>query len=140
MNDLNNPVYKLYNVFVQGSILVFTLSLVYFAFVYYPRVLGQYRVTTSGIQQQLVAPVAADTGRLPIETENYRISFEADTSTYYAFIEGRTIDDYFLNRNGSQLALKSALSLESLCNLDVVYVSTEDLVIPKQYKSNNNCG
>lgn len=134
MNDLNHPIYRFYNGILQGSILIFSAALVYFAFVYYPQAIRQYESGNIPAQKPLIAPVSAVLDKLPIETESYRITYEKDTDSYYVFIAGNTLDQYVANQNGARLALMSALSSESLCSYNVVYVSSGNLQVPEQYK------
>ena len=135
MNDLNHPIYKLYNGILQGAILIFSAALVYFAFVYYPQAIGQYKSGNIPVQKPFVAPVSAVLEKLPIETDAYRITYDKDTDSYYVFISGNTLDKYTVNQNGARLALMSALSAESLCSYNVVYISSSGLQVPEQYKT-----
>ena len=137
MNDLNHPIYRFYNGILQGSILIFSAALVYFAFVYYPQAIRQYESGNIPAQKPFVAPVSADLNKLPIETDAYRITYEKDTDSYYVFIDGNTLDQYTVNQNGARLALMSALSAESLCSYNVVYVSSGNLQVPDQYKASD---
>ena len=137
MNDLNHPIYKFYNAILQGSILIFSAALVYFAFVYYPQAIRQYESGNIPPQKPLVAPVSAVFQKLPIETDAYRITYEKDTDSYYVIISGNTLDKYVVNQNGARLALMSALSAESLCSYNVVYVSSANLQVPEQYKASD---
>ena len=137
MNDLNHPIYRLYNGILQGSILIFSAALIYFAFVYYPQVIGQYETGNFPVRMPLIAPVSAVSGNFPIETSAYRITYEKDTDSYYVIISGNTLDKYAANQNSAQLALKSALSAESLCSYNVVYISSSNLQVPEQYKASD---
>ena len=139
MNDLNNPIYRIYNGILQGSVSFFTLALVYFAFVYYPGTVNRLKEGKIPFQSQIVTPVAANMNKLPIETANYKINFEETSGTYYVFIEGSSLNKYLLNKNGAQLALKSALSAVNLCSYNVIYVSTKNLDIPEKYSQDTNC-
>ena len=137
MNDLNNPIYKLYNGILQGSILIFSVALVYFAFVYYPQTIRQYETGNLPAQKPFVAPVSAVSVSFPIEKDAYRITYEKDADSYYVFIAGNTLDEYAVNQNGARLALRSALSAESLCSYNVVYISSGNLQVPDQYKASD---
>src|SRR3989344_6968086 len=134
MNDPNHPIYKFYNGILQGSILIFSAALVYFAFVYYPQTIRQYEAGNFPVQKSLIAPVSAVSVNFPIETDAYRITYEADSESYFVFVGGATLNDYLSNQNSAQLALKSALSAESLCAHSVVYISSSNLQVPDQYK------
>lgn len=129
---------KAYNSFLQLSILLFTSALVYFAFVYYPRAISTYK-TASLPQKPLVAPVAAESNKFPIETDQYRIVFEAGSETYYVFINGNGLEEFVLNKNGADLAIKNALSETSLCGLTIIYSSTARLQIPAKYLAQTGC-
>lgn len=135
MNDLNHHIYKLYNGILQGSILLFSAALVYFAFVYYPQTIRQYESGDIPRGRPFIAPVSAVSDKLPIETDAYRITYEKDTDSYYVIISGNTLDQYAVNQNGARFALMSALSLESLCSYNVIYISSANLQVPEQYKA-----
>lgn len=135
MNDLNHPIYRFYNGILQGSILIFSAALVYFAFVYYPQAIRKYETGSLPAQKPFVAPVSAVSATLPIETDAYRITYEKDSESYFVFVNGQTLDQYILNQNGARLALMSALSVESLCAYSVVYISSANLQVPEQYKT-----
>jgi len=139
MDKLNHPVFKVYNAILQLSIVVFTAALVYFAFVYYPKVIRDYKNGKIPLGKPMIASVAAVGNKFPIETSGYRIAYEEKSNTYYVFASGKSIDEYLLNKNGASLTLKTALSEDSLCSLNVVYVSTAKLEIPQQYKTDANC-
>ena len=134
MNDLNHPIYKFYNAILQGSILIFSAALVYFAFVYYPQTIRQYESGNLPVQKSLVAPVSAVSVSFPIETKVYRITYETDSQSYFVFVSGQTLDQFLANQNGARLALKSALSADSLCSYSVVYISSSNLQIPQENK------
>ena len=135
MNDLNHPIYRFYNGILQGSILIFSVALVYFAFVYYPQIIRKYESGNIPQGKPFIAPVSAVLNKLPIETDAYRIIYEKGTDSYYVIISGNTLDQYTVNQNGARLALKSALSAESLCSYSVVYISSSDLQIPQENKA-----
>src|SRR3989344_2970221 len=99
MNDLNHPIYRLYNGILQGSILIFSAALVYFAFVYYQQTIKQYETGKLPAQKPLIAPVSAVSASFPIETDAYRITYEADSESYFVFVGGATLNDYLSNQN-----------------------------------------
>ena len=129
---------RIYTAVVQMSILVFTCVLVWFAFVYYPKVVNNYK-TGNFPKKNFVSGVAAASFKFPIETKIFRLVYEENSGTYYAFISGENLDDYLINKNSAQLAMKTALSRDSLCNVNIVYVSTANLKIPEKYKGNTDC-
>ena len=137
MNDLNHPIFRLYNGILQGSILIFSAALVYFAFVYYPQTIRQYESGSIPLQKSFITPVSAVSTSFPIETDAYRITYEKDADSYYLIISGNTLDEYVVNQNGARLALLSVLSSESLCSYNVVYVSSANLQVPEQYKASD---
>ena len=138
MTDPNHPAFKIYNGVVQFSILAFTLALVYFAFVYYPKAVKNYK-TNVPAGKPAVAPVAAGVDKFPIETKNYRIVYETKSDTYYVFIFGQQLDAYLLNKNSAMLTLKNTLSADSLCSYNIVYASADNIEIPQQYQQDENC-
>lgn len=135
MNDFN---VKIYNSVLQLSILVFTSALVYFAFVYYPRTINQYKTATLA-QKPFVPSVVAQNDKFPIETTAYRLVFEASSSTYYVFVEGKTLQVFLENKNAADFALKNALSEDSLCAYNIIYSSVERLNVPVKYLSRPGC-
>src|SRR3990167_11035164 len=105
MNDLNHPIYRFYNAVLQGSILIFSAALVYFAFVYYPQTVRQYETGNLSARKPFIAPAAANVSNFPIKTDAYRITYEADSESYFVFVNGGTLDQYLANQNGARLAL-----------------------------------
>src|SRR3989344_9000423 len=114
---------RIYKGILQFSILVFTVALAWFAFIYYPKITSEYRAGRIPAKQ-LVTTVSAKGNKFPIEAENYRLVFEDKSGTYYAFINGKTLEEYLNNKNGASLTLKSILSLDSLCGLNIIFAST----------------
>ena len=129
---------RIYSGVLHLSIIVFTSALVWFAFVYYPKVVSQYK-TGNFPKKMVVQPVAARSNKFPIETVAYRLVWDQNSDAYYAFIEGKNLDEYVVNRNNAQLALKTALSKETLCQVNIVYVSTGRLKVPPSLQDNSNC-
>ena len=129
---------RIYNQILAISTLALSAALVWFAFVYYPKVLHDYK-TGKVPAQSIFKPVSATSQKFPIETTAYRIIYEEDSQTYYAFIEGKTLDVYAFNRDNAKLALKTALSTQNLCNFTILYISTENLKVPQNLKDNSDC-
>lgn len=129
---------KLYTPVLQLSIVALTTALVWFAFIYYPKVINNYK-TGNIPRQSFIKPIAATSTKFPIETEAYKIVYEEGSSTYYAFIEGINLDRYVLNKNSAELTIKTALSLEKLCNLNIIYASTQRVKIPQQFQGSSSC-
>lgn len=128
---------RLLTVFVQISIGIFTLALIWFAFVYYPRAVKQYEQV--GLPSNKIISSASTFSGFPIETEQFRIVYEISSNTYYAFIEGDNIADFADNRNRANLALKSALSLETICDLNLIYSSVARVEVPQELKNPAAC-
>jgi TRAP-type C4-dicarboxylate transport system permease small subunit len=124
---------KIYNWVLTFSILAFTWALVWFAFVYYPKVVNQYK-TGQFPKKLATGQVYASSYKFPIETSAFRLVYEVRSGTYYAFIAGQNLDQYLINRDSTQLALKTALSVQSLCGVNVIYSSVENLKIPDRFK------
>lgn len=129
---------KIYNQILAVSTLTLSAALVWFAFVHYPKVVSDYK-TGKLPAQSIFKPVSATSQKLPIETPAYRLIYEEDSQTYYAFIEGKTLDVYAFNRDNARLALKTALSTVSLCDFTILYISSENLKVPQSLKDNNDC-
>ena len=140
MQDPNNPVIKIYNGVLQLAILFFTVALVYFSFVYYPRVISQYKSGRIPQGQPIIAPVVAKADKFPIETSGYRIVHEGISDTYFVYVNGESLDKFVINKNGADLTLKSVLSLVSICDLNVTYTPTAKFEVPSQYLVKDNCG
>ena len=126
---------KIYTWILEISVVILTSSLVWFAFVYYPKVVNQYKSGAILPQRTIYKPVYAENMQFPIETSAYRIVFEPRSNTYYAFVNGARLDEFVFNRDNAKLVLKSALSVENLCNVKVIYASTEKLEIPDQFQT-----
>lgn len=129
---------KVYNQILALSTLALSASLVWFAFVYYPKVVDQYKggKVPDG---SLLKPVSAVSVKFPIETMAYRLIYEEGSQTYYAFIEGESLDVYAFNRDNARLALKTALSAENLCDFTIIYVSAANLKVPQSLRDNTDC-
>ncbi|KKS04072.1 hypothetical protein A2W70_02585 [Candidatus Curtissbacteria bacterium RIFCSPLOWO2_02_41_11] len=126
---------KIYTWVLEISVVVLTSALVWFAFVYYPKVVDQYKSGAVLPTKTIYKPVYAESMQFPIETSAYKIVFESRSNTYYAFINGARLDEFVFNRDNTKLALKSALSVENLCSVKVIYASTQKLEIPDQFQN-----
>ena len=124
---------KIYSGILQLSILVLTWALVWFAFVYYPKITKEYKA--GNLPSRISATAQRATTNFPIETESFKLIFEEGSQTYYAFIQGKTLDQFQENKNAAQLVLKNALSADNLCDVEVIYVSTQRLPIPQEYQT-----
>ena len=127
MKDTNG---KVLTRVLQLSTVALTLSLAWFAFVFYPKVVDNYKVRSATSPQIRVNPVEANNYQFPIKTSAYEISYEKGSNSYYVFISGANYDDYAMNRSGAKLALKTALSTVDLCNYNVFYAPQNNLDIP----------
>lgn len=127
------------SLFLQGSIAVFAIALFWFAFIYYPKI--TYGLQSGRIipKPTVFAPAVAQGSKLPVETANYRVSWESRSGTYYVFVNGKNLEEFVFNRDNAKLALKNALSAGKLCSFNVIYVSTSKLSIPQKYLDNSDC-
>ena len=125
---------KIYTWILEISVVILTSALVWFAFVYYPRVVNQYKSGAVLPTRTIYKPVYAESMQFPIETKAFRIVYEQKSGTYYAFIAGARLDEFVFNRDNAKLVLKSALSVENLCNVKVIYASTGKLEIPDKFQ------
>ncbi|OGD83370.1 hypothetical protein A3J17_03170 [Candidatus Curtissbacteria bacterium RIFCSPLOWO2_02_FULL_40_11] len=128
---------KKFTIVLQLSIAVFTISLVWFSFIYYPKAVDRFQ--NVGLPQSKIITAAAASDGFPIETSQFRIVYESEPNTYYVFIEGEDIAEFADNKNSASIAIKSALSLASICELNIIYVSTEDLTVPQDLKNPASC-
>ena len=128
---------KTFTIILQASIALFTVSLIWFSFIYYPKIVERFQGV--GLPQKHFVSKAASFGQFPIETAQYRVVYEEGSGTYYAFIEGGNIADFASNKNRATLALKSALSLDSVCILNVIYASVQKLDVPQDLKNPISC-
>ena len=129
---------KLYTPVLQLSIVALTSALVWFSFIYYPKVIHNYK--TGNIKgRAVIKPVAANSTKFPIETTAYRIVYEESSQSYYTFVEGKNLDQFVVNKNNAELAIKTALSLEKLCGLNIIYASAANLKVPPQFQDSSNC-
>jgi len=130
---------KIYTWILEISVVIFTIALIWFIFIYYPKVINKNNLEVVLPKRSFYKPVYAQINKFPIETSAYRLVYDENSGVYYAFIQGKRLDEFLFNRDNAKLALKTALSVENLCNVGVFYVSTEKIDIPKQYRDNTNC-
>lgn len=136
---------KLHTTVLQFSIVFFTFALAYFAFVYYPKVVSDYKQGFSANKtgnvpaQTILKPVSANSAKFPIETSAYMLLYEEGSQTYYAFIQGDMLDVFEFNRQNAKLALKTALSAEDLCDFNIIYVSAAEIDVPQNLTDNSDC-
>ncbi len=131
-------VYRAHTLLLNSSIVIFTMILFWFAFIYYPKVIADYK-SGNFVKKPLIAPAVAYSNNFPIENKFYKIVFENKSDTYYVFLNGNNLEEYTVNKNSAELALKTALSLEKLCNVNVIYSSTTRLKVPQKYNSSVGC-
>ena len=129
---------RIYTPLLSLSIVGLTWALVWFAFIYYPKVISDYK-TGRVLSKPLFRTVAAQSQNFPVETEFYRLVYEQRSNTYYVFIEGNELTEYQANRDAAYLALKTSLSAVDLCNFNVIYVSNQRLQIPQNLQDPNDC-
>jgi|SRR5579872_3919222 len=130
---------KIYKPLLEASTIVLTITLVWFAFIYYPKVINKYKTGIAGSSPKIVTNVIAKDEKFPIETSAYRLTYEQTSNTYYAFVSGDMLDTFELNRQTAKLALKTALSVDNLCNFNVIYVSENGIAVPQNLSANSDC-
>ena len=130
---------KHYSAILQASVLCLGGLLFWFAFVYYPGVVADLKLGKTLPANIVFKPVSATSHTFPIKTETYRIEFDQTANVYYSAIAGRTLPEYVFNRDNAKLALKSALSMDDLCTVDVAYASREGFEVPQQYRDSRGC-
>ncbi len=129
----------IYNRTLQISVVALSAALFWFAFIYYPRVVGELRSGRALVKNPFLKPVAANHYNFPIQTSAYRISYEPKSNTYYVFVNGNGLEEFAYNRDNAKLALKTALSMENLCEVNVIYSSRTNLKVPQRYNDNSDC-
>lgn len=127
------------SLFLQGSIAVFAIALFWFSFIYYPKMAYDYSSGRILPKPTVFTPAVAQSSKLPVETPNYRVSWESRSGTYYVFVNGKNLEEFVFNRDNAKLALKNALSTEKLCSFNVIYVSAAKLSVPQKYLDNSDC-
>lgn len=130
---------RVYTVVIQLSIVVFTGSLLWFAFAYYPKVINKYKNVPLPIVSSTSGKVSASYSGFPIETNAFRITYEGGSNSYYVFVEGDNLPTFVENKNSAILALKTTLSVDSACKLNIFYVSVQKLKINESLKTTPNC-
>lgn len=128
---------KFFTIAVQLTIAAFTVSLIWFSFIFYPNVVDNFKGV--GLPQTQVITSAAAFGEFPIETEQYRVTYEERSNTYYVFVEGDNLAVFGDNKNRATLAIKSALSLQNVCVLNIIYASVAKLEVPQELKRPASC-
>lgn len=127
------------NKIMQVSVVLLTVVLFWFSFVYYPKLVGRYQSGNVEVANVVFNPVSASSYNFPIKTEAYTIEYEDASQTYYVFVEGTDLVTYSLNRDSAKLALKTALSLEKLCGQNVIYASSGTVEVPPKYSQSSDC-
>jgi len=123
---------------IQALILVFSLCLVYFTFVYYPSVAHKISLSLP-FKNIFVDKVVVGAENFPIQTANYRISYATDSSLYYVFVQSATVDKYVENKLAAQLALKNTLQSDSLCDFKIIYTSSVRLELDEGQTQTSGC-
>jgi len=130
---------SLYPRVLQGSVVILGAALFWFAFVYYPKVVTDFKLGKVLPEKTVFKPVVASSYTFPITTYAYKIEVGPKSGIYYVTVSGQTVPEYVFNRDNAKLALKTAISLSSLCNINVVYASSSGLDVPLQYRSVSDC-
>lgn len=136
---MTDTINKFYPRVLQGTVVVLAVALFWFAFVYYPKVVTDFKLGKVFPDTTVFKPVSASSYRFPIETEAYRIEYAPDSGVYSVAVAGATLPEYVFNRDNAKLALKTATSLTSLCGVAVVYSSSTGLDVPVQYRDAKDC-
>lgn len=129
---------KIFTVFLQASIGAFAIALFWFAFIYYPKAVDSYKNIPLPIKKT-AGKVSANFNNFPIQTDAFKITYEDGPNSYYVFVNGDNLAQFVEDKNSAVLALKTALSLESVCKLNIFYVSTKRLKIPEDLTASPNC-
>lgn len=131
-------VFKSMGIALQLLILVFSFCLIYFTFVYYPSVANNITLSLP-FKNIFVDKVVVNAEGFPIETNDYKITYETDSSLYYVFVQGDSIDEYVENKLAAQLALKNTLQADSLCDLKIIYTSSNQLEVGSELAATSGC-
>lgn len=121
---------------MQLSTVFLTIALFWFAFVFYPKTIKDVEKGKFTYKNAEIKPVAATSYTFPINTSAYKIEV-GKSGDYYVLINGNNLSEYEVNRSSAKLTLKTALSLEDTCSVNVIYVSTAKLAIPENLKSSD---
>lgn len=130
---------KYYSQVLTVSAVVLTAALFWFSFVYYPKIVGDFKVGRNLPAAPIFKPVSASSYVFPIETEKYRIEYAAKFNAYDVIVAGATLEEYAFNMDNAKLALKTALSANDLCGVDVVYISSVGLTLPPRVAGLDDC-
>ncbi len=126
-------------VFLQIMLVGFTFALLFAIFVVYPVAFGQKRIASIP-KVHLIGDVKADKiSSFPLENDQYKISYEKRSETYYVFIKGADPATFVENKNKAQLDLKNALILESLCKNNIIISSATGLKVSEEFLQVSNC-
>lgn len=126
-------------IFLQIMLVGFTFALLFAIFVVLPVATGQKRIA-SAPPVNLVGDVKADKiSSFPLENDQYKISYEKRSETYYVFIKGANLATFVENKNKAQLDLKNELILESLCKNNVIISSATGLKVSEEFLQVSNC-
>jgi hypothetical protein len=130
---------KTLTLIMQVSIVLLAVVLFWFAFVYYPKTIQNIQTGKITFGSKIFESAKASSFVFPIETAGYKIEKSQDGESYYVFVSGEDLVQYEANRNNARLTLKTALSAEDTCGINVVYVSSSKLNVPEGLKS-GDCG
>lgn len=128
-----------YSTILQVSIFCLGGILFWFAFVYYPGIVTDVKIGKTFPVRTVFKAAVATSHTFPIETAFYRIEYDKGANIYFVYISGENLLDYVFNLDNAKLTLKSALSIDNLCLVNVVYTSSEGLDVPEQYKGITDC-
>jgi hypothetical protein len=114
----------------KASIVLLTLALVWFGFVYYPKITDRFKTQTT--DRGIVGNVEASSRSLPYGNGRFRIQYLGKSNVYLVAISGATIEQYTQYRDEAELTLKNILSVDSLCGLNIAYSSNLPFSVPKK--------
>jgi hypothetical protein len=120
---------------LQILIVIFTFCLMWLAFVIFPKIAKEQ---SRGLNFHPIPQVLASTKSFPISTPFYGISQEK-SGIYHVVVEGKFMDEYLENKNAAQLALKNALSADTLCGQKIIYTSAAQLDLSQGHITTSNC-
>ncbi len=125
---------------LQLFLVGFSGVFLFFMALYWPMLMANRTPTVrenGGILDEVRA--GEGSGGCPIETSEYKISYEARSDSYYVFVKGVTVSQFVENKNAAQLALKNKLMEESLCDKQIIYAPSMGIEVPAEFKTTSGC-
>ena len=130
---------RAYNAVLHFSIFAFTFAFAWFVFVYYPKIVSEFK--SGHIPQAHIIPaaVASNITKFPIEMQGYKIEHDYKSPNYNAIISGGDLAQYVNNKIAAELTLKNILSTDNLCSTNITFASAGKLSVPSQYSRAGSC-